>query len=175
MMFKVLQLSESFSFADLMRQIDDFKRMISSATPMVTELLNTSCFTETESTKMVDTLLWPRAVKSITYRSYSCIINKDELQNEIKDSYASDDLMIKAVTVRVVNLDWIMNSPLKFLSLTRILNSTQYQPIFVTEFIIEVLNEFWNDNFWKLFWQQFIPFIACLVTTVFYLHFALFP
>ena len=81
--------------------------------------------------------------------------------------------MIKAVTVKLIDLSWFVKYDKKFLTLTKILNHSDNQSIFVTQFIKQVLDQFWEQNFKKLLKRQFIPFTICLLTTIFYLQYAL--
>lgn len=81
--------------------------------------------------------------------------------------------MIKTITVRLIDLDWFMKHDMKFLKLTQILNEAENQSIFVTEFVMNVLNEFWDENYYKLLYKQLLPFIGCLLATIFYLEYAL--
>ena len=62
---------------------------------------------------------------------------------------------------------------MRFLRLTKILNAAENDLIFTTEFVKQILDQFWEQNFYKLLIKQFLPFIACLFTTIFYLHYAL--
>ena len=66
---KMMKLSQSFSFADLMGDLDDFKMMISTATAVIADTLNRASFVETSSTRKITTLKWPIGVSSIAYIS----------------------------------------------------------------------------------------------------------
>ena len=115
-------LCASFSFADMMTSPDDFKDMLNTATPYTSELLNTTSFCESKSTRQIQTLFWPRSAKLITYRSSSCIISVDEVKNLIENNFKNVDKMIKTITVKVIDLNWFMHEDMKFLILTQILN-----------------------------------------------------
>ena len=47
--------------------------------------------------------------------------------------------MNRAITVRMMNLGWMLTDKYRFLKLTQILNETKHQPIFVTEFVTTML------------------------------------
>ena len=101
------------------------------------------------------------------------MITEDELKEFIEKNYGTYDKMIKAVTVKLIDLSWFLNYDMKFLTLTKILNQSENQAIFVSEFVMQVLDQFWEQNFKKLLKRQFIPFTICLLTTIFYLQYAL--
>ena len=94
-------------------------------------------------------LRWPRGVASITFRSDSCHVTEDELKKMIDKQYGGIKLT-KAITVRILDIDWILKSSMKFLGLTVILNGTENHSIFVTQFVMQVLDQFWEANFIKL-------------------------
>ena len=60
----------------------------------------------------------------MTYRSNKCIVSQDELEGQIKKKYNNDETSSKAIKVRIVNLNGIMDDKLKFIGLTKILNAT---------------------------------------------------
>ena len=76
----MMKLSPSFSFADIIGDLDDFEQMISTATAVIAETLDCASFVETLSTKKITTLKWPRGISSITYINHTCIITEKELQ-----------------------------------------------------------------------------------------------
>ena len=72
----------------------------------------------------------------MTYRSNKCIVTQEELEGEIRIKHKNDETSSKAIKVRTVNLNGIMDDKLKFIGLTKILNATQNQSIFITEFVV---------------------------------------
>ena len=56
----------------------------------------------------------------------------EELNNFITKNYGTQDRMIKAVTVKRIDLSWFLNYDMKFLNLPQILNKSENQSIFVT-------------------------------------------
>ena len=73
--------------------------MLSAATPVVTEVLNLQCFVETKSTKLIQTILWPRSLKAITFRSNNCIVTEEQVKKEIRDQSQNSDKVMKTVIV----------------------------------------------------------------------------
>ena len=77
----------------------------------------------------------------------------------------------KAITVKVINMAWFLNDGHKhgFLNLCKVLDLADTQSIFVSDFVNYVLLEFWDQYFYKLFYQQFLPYILCVSATIFYM------
>ena len=48
--------------------------------------------------------------------------------------------MPRAITVRMMNVAWMLRSDYKFLELTQILNGAEHHPVFVTEFVKMLLD-----------------------------------
>ena len=80
---------------------------------------------------------------------------------------------MKAITVWLMDLSWMLRDKRKFLRLTQILSATESDSIFVTQFVKQVLDQFWDKNFWILLKYQFLPYLVCLTTTIVYLQYAL--
>ena len=112
--------------------------MISTATAVIADSLDCASFVETLSTSKVTTLKWPRGVSSIAYISEKCLISEEELQGEIDTQYtdlSGANKIMKAITVRLMDLSWMLKDKMKFLRLTQILSATEYDSIFVTQFV----------------------------------------
>ena len=112
--------------------------MISTATAVIADTLDCASFVETSSTSKITTLKWPRGVPSISYISDMCLVTEEELQGEIDAKYKdlSDvNNIIKAITVRMMDLSWMLRDKMKFLRLTQILSTTQNDSIFITQFV----------------------------------------
>jgi len=76
----MMKLSQNFSFSDIMDGLDNFEKMMGTATAVIADTLNCAGFVETLSTSKITTLKWPRGVSSITYISEKCLVSKVELQ-----------------------------------------------------------------------------------------------
>ena len=130
-----MKLSQSFSFADIMDNLVDFEMMISTATAVIADILDCASFVETQSTSKITTLKWPRSVSSIAYISEKCLVSEEELQGEIDTNYSdpSDvNKIIKAITVRLMDISWVMKDKMKFLRLTRILSMSENDSIYIS-------------------------------------------
>ena len=75
---------------------------------MITEILNTSGFVETKSTRKITTVLWPKGEQEVTYRSENCIVTQKEIQDAIDRKNSDSEKTMKAITVKMVDLYWIM-------------------------------------------------------------------
>lgn len=73
--------------------------------------------------------------------------------------------VLKAILVRKVNLDWMLKSEGKFLGITQILNLSMNQSIFISEFVLRLVDQFWDYNKQKLLKEQFLPFVVTLILT----------
>lgn len=118
----------------------NFRAMIEKATPAVSAMLNNFSFIETAYTTKIETLAWPNSLSCFTHMRKTYKISAQELNTEIERKCGKDDKMNRAITVRMMNVGWMLRNKYKFLELTRILNSTEYQPIFVTEFVTMLLD-----------------------------------
>ena len=88
----------------------------------------------------------------MTYRSANCIVTLTEIQNAINEKNSVADKTMKAITVKMVDLNWILaEEGSGFLHLCQILNSAETQSILVTDFVNYILQEFWDEYFYKLF------------------------
>ena len=77
-------------------------------------------------------------MSSITYISEKCLVTEKELQKEIDTKFkdiAEANKIMKAITVRLMDLSWMLRDKMKFLRLTQILSATEYDSIFVTQFV----------------------------------------
>ena len=83
----MLKLNPTFSFGEIMGSPENFKTMVEKATPVISDLLNNNCFTETDSTRKIETLAWPCAVPFLTLRTNSCLIDEDQIVKEIDRQY----------------------------------------------------------------------------------------
>ena len=73
----------------------------------------------------------------------------------------------------MMDLSWMLRDNRKFLRLTQILSATESDSIFVTQFVKQVLDQFWDNYFWILLKYHFVPYLVCLSTTIVYLQYAL--
>ena len=67
-----------------------------------------------------------------------CLVSEEELQAEIDTKYKdvlNIDKVLKAITVRMMDLSWILKDKMKFLRLTQILSMTENDSIFITQFV----------------------------------------
>ena len=77
-------------------------------------------------------------MSSITYISDKCLVSEKELQEEIDTKYkdvSEVNKIMKAITVRLIDLSWMLRDKMKFLRLTQILSATENDSIFVAQFV----------------------------------------
>ena len=81
-MFKIAKLSPSFSIADCLTSLEDLESFLGSMSQLVIDLLNEWCVV-TNSTKQIQTMMWPRHIQTLTFRSKSCIVTEDQVKAAI--------------------------------------------------------------------------------------------
>ena len=89
---------------------------------------------------------WPKSLQFLTFRKNTCIAFEKEIQqklDEVKDSTHST----KAINVKVIKIEWLLQSENQFLDLPPILNQTDNESIVATEFVLKVRDEFWDEQF----------------------------
>ena len=99
-------------------------------------------------------------------------IEQSEIQEVIDEEHPDPSGKIaKAITVKVINMAWFLNDGHKygFLNLCKVLDLADTQSIFVSDFVNYVLQEFWDQYYNKLFYQQFLPYLLCISVTIFYM------
>ena len=105
------------------------------STPSVIRELNSS-FYETKSTRQVTQLDWPRDLELLTMRSSKATIDKDELNELLKDH---EDKAMKAIKVRMINLEWLYRDNRNFVSFCTTLDDLP-GPVYSSEFISCILD-----------------------------------
>ena len=84
MMTKIISLTSNYCILDEFYDHDDFVKVLDSASALSCSELNRS-FKETKSTKLLNVLNWPRDREILTYRSNSCVPDKQEIEDMVKD------------------------------------------------------------------------------------------
>ena len=85
-MIKMMKLSQSSSFVDIMGDLDNFEKMMKTATAIIADTLNCASFVETLSTSKITTLKWPLGVSSINYISEQCLVIKKSIKKRSTQS-----------------------------------------------------------------------------------------
>ena len=174
-MFKINQLNPSFSISDMITQPKIFEELISNASPTVTGVLNDSTFIETKATRKIQTVNWPKdeniAVSAITFRMSQAILDEKGVQECIDAQFPKGiNTVRKAVTVRMADIRWFMRDRKQFLRFCELLNCTQSDSIFGTDYVNHVMHEFWQGCYQKLFYLCFIPYMLGLVSFLLFIH-----
>ena len=116
-LLKIGRSSPSFTLVGAFNCQEDFREMIQSATPQVSEELN-NCFFETKSTRQIQLLDWPRDRDLLTMRSERCKVTKEELDAQLA---SEPDKVTRVVTVRVLNLGWFYRDKKNFAAFSKML------------------------------------------------------
>ena len=83
---------------------------------------------------------WPQGVQSITHTSETSIVTEKELDKVIEEKHKKEIKVLKAVTVKKLDIAFFMKTEDKFLGLTQVLNKSQNKSIFTTDFVLNILD-----------------------------------
>ena len=147
---------------------EDFVKVLDNMTNQACDELN-HCFIESKSTRLVNVLNWPRDMSLLTYRSNSCIPIKEDIERLVEDE---ENCGVQAVKIRRMNIDWLLRDKKNIVGLA---GAFEGQPdnFYATEFVNNILEEFWRSNQKKIIRRQFVPYLCYLLTSVFFMSMAL--
>ena len=80
---------------------------------------------------------------------------------------------MKTVTIKIFDIGFILKDERGFVGIIQMLNDSRDFQILITEFVKQLLDQFWEVYYKKLVRRHFLPYLACLFTVVYYLRFAL--
>ena len=75
------------------------------------------------------------------------MISEEDCQYEIDSKFGKEDQIQTAVVVRVHELNWIYEGGKHFPDLVKIIISSESNPVFDSEFVKLLVNEFWDNSF----------------------------
>ena len=101
------------------------------------------------------------------------MISEEDCQHEIDRKFGKEDQIQTAVVVRVHELNWIYEGGKDFPDLVKKIISSESNPVFDSELVIFLVNEFWDENFLKLLKKMFLPYVGHVVLVFGYLSLAL--
>lgn len=108
----------------------------------------------------------------MTVRSKSCIPTKEFLEKQIEKEGGSDDFVLRPVRVSVMSLHWMLEEKENFVGVACMLTD-QPNSVYATQFVDKVLDQFWEENQLMIKRRQFWPYLAYLVTALWYFKRAL--
>ena len=134
------------------------------------------CFCETKSTQLITTVDWPQDQSTVTFRSSDCLLTQAACQEMITDKFGeSSEYISSTVSVRMLHLNWLFSGHLAFPDIVRVLIKSNNNAVFESELVSNLLTEFWDENFKKLFWYLVMPFTVYLIFALAFLLTALDP
>ena len=83
----MLKLCPEFSMPNVIYNDKELETLLKNATPIVIEILNSSCFIEAYSTRLIKNLNWPRGIHFISYLSQNCIAIRTQIEDLIEKQY----------------------------------------------------------------------------------------
>ena len=94
------------------------------------------------------------------------MISEEDCQREINEKFGAKDQIKTPVVVRVHELNWIYEGGKHFPDLVKMIISSESNPVFDSEFVKLLVNEFWDDSFKKLLKKMFLPYVGHVVLVV---------
>ena len=79
---------------------------------------------------------------------------------------------MRPVKVSVFEIRWMYENNKNFMKLAQVLSDTK-STFYATEFIFKLLNQFWDDDQWKILKLQFFPYMFYMLNSVLYSYYAL--
>lgn len=173
-LLQIANMCQNFSLFDVISDQASIELYLSNTTPTIIQLLN-SCFVETKSTRSIRRLEWPvGARKTLTFFQADCVVTQDDCEREV-ENLGPQKKQNTYVSVSKFNLSWLYQDGQDYLNLVRILNESQNNTIiFDTEFVDNLLSEFWEKYWTKLFYQMFLPFVGYMLSAITFMYVSLF-
>ena len=167
-LLKIGRTCPSFSLLNTVSSQANFGEWISPCSPETANELD-NCFCETKSTRQITLLDWPRDKALLTKCSRKCTITKEELQAELEDE---KDKSTRAITVRVLNLEWFYRDKKNFSAFTTLFDGLPNQ-VYSSEFLTCLLDQFWEKEKDKILKRRFVPYLLFLIFSTTFMYAAL--
>jgi len=68
----------------------------------------------------------------------------------------------------MLEIDWMLADYKNFVNFVRVLKSSNSEQIYEIEIIKVLLNEFWDENFLKIFWKVLVPWAIFMLCSTWY-------
>lgn len=129
----------------------------------------------TDFTKRVTFLPWSyrSRKKFITFRLASPLITYRQCELNVLREFAEEgistnELTQQQVEVKVLNLDWLLKDAKNFLDFSFLLKRSQNKRIFQTEFLQQLVQEFWDESFYKILYRIFMPWLLYMICALYF-------
>lgn len=169
----ITNMCEECQLSDFAQNQQDMQILFENVSGNFLELVQDS-FVETFYTKKIMNVLWYTETNKVTFRLNKSIITENECEykivNEIalKNRVPSSRLNKTQVEVRIANIDWLLADKQSFVNFVYILKQQKSEKIYQTELLDILLDEFWEDNFNKIFWKILIPWACWMLCTMYF-------
>ena len=164
-LMKIGRFSPAFTMVGGFNSQEDFREMLQSATPQISQELN-NCFFETKSTRQIQLLDWPRDLNLLTVRSEKSIITQKQLEDQLA---SAEDKVTRVITVRMLNLEWFYRDRKNFAAFSDMLQELPDE-VYATEFIECLLDIFWADYQLQIIKWQFVPYLTFISIAISYMY-----
>jgi len=68
----------------------------------------------------------------------------------------------------MLNIDWMLADLTNFVDFVRVLKTSSSEQVYQLEIITVLLNEFWEENFKKIFWKVLMPWAVFMLCCTWY-------
>lgn len=85
-----------------------------------------------------------------------------------QEGISTQELTQQQVEVRVLNIEWLLKDVQNFLHFSVLLKRSQNKRIFQTEFLQQLVQEFWDDYFYRILNRNFLPWILYMICTLYF-------
>lgn len=84
-------------------------------------------------------------------------------------AFTPEDFVSNVVEVQVLDVGWLVANEKTFLDFSLVLHSINRSELFVSDLIKVLVDVYWVENKWNIFWRIFIPYILHLTITLYFL------
>jgi len=71
--------------------------------------------------------------------------------------------------VTLIDLGWLFSNQMSFLDLSLVLHRLKRSELFMTDLVKTLVDTFWIEYKWKIFWRIFMPYVVYLCLTLYYM------
>ena len=145
---------------------------------------------ESKATSIIKQANWPVGQKFCAFSLPACLVTQQEVDDNIllkyarsqsfwtmvpgfancinKESY-KEDLQTHLVNVKQIDLEWLFANKKSFLEISKVLTDAGRTDLLMTDYVQIMLNVYWTENKWKIFWRIFVPYFLYLSITIFFM------
>ena len=172
-------LCEENQINDFVENLEDIEILFKSMSPATVEFFQ-NAFNQTRFTKRIKNLKWRMGDRLKVFGTQSSVVNekiaalgisKRNEENDEKDSSTTAEY--RQVMVKKLTLDWVHAGykgfqKVGFKELILALADAPHESLFSTQFIIALVQHFWDFYYKRIFFLCFVPYIIYFLSTLVY-------